>query len=102
MYSLMPRRGFFQRFILTQHRERVRLGQEPPLSDIQGRVIRLSGSHSPMTEVSMTRMGEHIMPVYEKPPKVFNINARRYFDTQSIIIQCGIATHREWRDYRTT
>lgn len=53
-----------------QHKERVRLGKEPPLSGIEGRVIRLCGSHSPMTQVSLMRMGEHIMPVYEQPPKV--------------------------------
>lgn len=53
-----------------QHKERVRLGKEPPLSGIEGRVMRLCGNHSPMTQVSMMRMGEHIMPVYEQTPKV--------------------------------
>lgn len=74
--------------------ESVFAGHEPPLRGIQERIIRLAGASSDVTEVSMTRYGAHILPVYEQPalirhlvalwsmngrvPCIWNVAAGRY------------------------
>lgn len=47
--------------------ERCKLGQEPPLSGVNERVIRLCGRLSDVTSVSLSRYGDHLVPVYEQP-----------------------------------
>jgi hypothetical protein len=53
----------------TTYRENVYSGKEPPLEGVYERIIRLAGDGSDATEVSMSRYGEHILPVYETPEK---------------------------------
>ena len=49
------------------YRSRVMKGQEPLIEGVQGRVIRLAGRTSDVTELSLERMGHHIVPVFEEP-----------------------------------
>lgn len=50
-------------------------GHEPPVRGIQERVIRLAGTVSDVTEVSMARYGAHILPVYEQPALIRHLVA---------------------------
>jgi hypothetical protein len=57
------------------YEERIRLGREPPLSmmdkdQTSGVVIRLCGRDSFTTEVSMNKMGVHLLPIFESPDRV--------------------------------
>ncbi|KDO25020.1 hypothetical protein SPRG_09750, partial [Saprolegnia parasitica CBS 223.65] len=45
-------------------------GKEPPLHGVQERIIRLTGSASDATEVSMARYGAHMLPVFKDPHKM--------------------------------
>lgn len=47
--------------------ERVLSGREQPLPVRGGRVVRLAGTQSDVTELSLIHDGEHLLPVYENP-----------------------------------
>ncbi|KAJ9447961.1 hypothetical protein DIPPA_34297 [Diplonema papillatum] len=49
----------------TEYQHKVMSGKEPLMSGIQGRVVRLAGKTSDVTECSLARHGFHIVPVYE-------------------------------------
>ena len=61
----------------ANYRERVLTGKEPLMSGIgtensnntktSGRVIRLAGQTSDVTELSLSRYGHHIIPIFEDP-----------------------------------
>ena len=53
-----------------QFKQRVLEGTEPPLDNVQGRVIRLCGAESDTTEVALDRYGGHIYPVFEQASKI--------------------------------
>jgi hypothetical protein len=50
--------------------ERVREGREPLFGGAEQRVLRLCGRRSDVTEVSLARMGAHLVPIFERPPLV--------------------------------
>ena len=54
----------------SDHVERVMAGREPMLSGVEGRVVRLSGLTSDVTELTAQRIGSHIIPIIEDPAQV--------------------------------
>jgi hypothetical protein len=56
------------------YEEQIRMGREPPLritpEDTPGVVIRFCGRDSFTTEVSLQKMGVHILPIFESPDRV--------------------------------
>ena len=52
------------------YRERIFAGREQPLPVHGGRVVRLAGEQSDVTEYSLIHDGEHLLPVYEIPALV--------------------------------
>ncbi|OQS03514.1 hypothetical protein THRCLA_04177 [Thraustotheca clavata] len=52
------------------YKENVLTGKEPPLHGIQERILRLTGTASDASEVSMARYGAHILPVFKDPEKM--------------------------------
>ena len=49
------------------HVARVLACREPLLSGVRGRVVRLSGRSSDVTELTAQRLGSHIVPIVEEP-----------------------------------
>eukprot|EP01134_Creolimax_fragrantissima_P003743 CFRG3743T1 len=62
-----------------QYHERVLNGREPLIHGIQARIVRLCGKKSNTTSVSIRRMGEHIMPVFESTTAVERFVRSRKF-----------------------
>lgn len=55
------------------YREKIFGGREQPLPAHGGRVVRLAGEQSDLTELSLIRDGEHLLPVYETPQLIENL-----------------------------
>jgi hypothetical protein len=54
----------------TDYQQRIVNGREPPLSIHNGLIVRLCGSESHLSEVSLRNMGVHLFPVFEHPDRV--------------------------------
>ncbi|OQR90112.1 hypothetical protein ACHHYP_05806 [Achlya hypogyna] len=56
--------------VSQDYADNVLSGKEPPLYGVQERILRLTGSASDATEVSMARYGAHIFPIFKDPTQL--------------------------------
>ena len=63
-------------------KDRVRAGSEPLYRGVSQRVIRLCGRTSDVTSLSLSRYGQHIVPVFESPEAVRALIAEHSRDFQ--------------------
>eukprot|EP00123_Amoebidium_parasiticum_P017130 comp23720_c0_seq1/m.40847 comp23720_c0_seq1/g.40847 ORF comp23720_c0_seq1/g.40847 comp23720_c0_seq1/m.40847 type:complete len:618 (-) comp23720_c0_seq1:401-2254(-) len=65
-----------------QYFERVLMGAEPPLVGVDERVVRFCSKESSVTEVSMERLGEHLVPVMDYTPTMRDMIERQSLQGQ--------------------
>ena len=88
----------------SNYMDRVDAGREPFFARVRERVVRLAGTDSDVTHLSMDRYGEHIVPVVEVPANARPI-VRRHSTGQPVIWHLpsgkyGSTRHGYWDGFR--